>query len=325
MQIRPELRALRSNDALQRHAQRELKARVADWRAAAPVELAEDELARLAGGANLEDLPLLAAMFTSGDSTARQFVGGLVDSLCAGLAATPLGLVPLRHFTDDALASIMVARSGFATLSLQAFDGLAMARRPLPLSASFSPSCSWEAILAGSAPARLIHCRQIWPDHAELEVEPLQLRAGAAFARSNRTSALLLGRFEGCLVTLRMQCRKADGGVTREYRLDDGALLHQAAGTPRESRLELTAALLGRMGRTDAAPLLAAMAQEDGGSGLRWQALRECLGLDTAAGFRSLCAIARNPADPLAAPAEALCTQLRAAHPQLAEFEPCPA
>lgn len=325
MNFRPELQALRSDVTPQRHAQQLLNAQLEAWQAGAHGGLAEAELAHLASGAHLEDLPLLAALVTPDDPSANQFVGALVRNLCAALAEAPLGMVPLRHFTDDALASVMLARSGFATLSLQAFDGLGMVRRPRPVSVSFSPSESWEQVLAGSAPAELIHCRQTYSDRVDLEIEPIELRPGTVLARSNRDTALSIGKFKGCLVTLRLQRRSAIGGVTREYQLADGALVHQAAGTPRESRLELTAALLGRMGRVDAAPLLASMAQEEGGAGLRWQCLRECLGLDSAEGFRTLSGIARDSADPLFAPARGLRSQLLEAHPQLAEVDRCPA
>ncbi len=325
MKIRPELQALRSNDAPQRHAQRHLKSQIEAWRVAAPIGLAEAELSQLAGGALLEDLPLLDALFTSGDPSAGQFVGAFMSRLCAGLAEEPLGLVPLRHFTDDALSSLMLARSGFTTLSLQAFDGVGMARHPLPATATFTPCHSWEHVLAGSAKAELIHCRQAYPDRADLEAEPIILRPGMILTRSNSDTALSLGRFDGCMVTVRLQCRRTNGEVAREYRLEDGLLVHQAAGTPRESRLELTAALLGRMGRADAAPLLSAMAQELGDVGLRWQSMRECLVLDSEEGFRTLCTIAQSPADPLFGPAVALRAQLLETHPQLAEVELCPA
>ncbi len=325
MIIRPELQALRSDDTPQRHAQLQLKIVLAEWQASASARLAEAELTRLADGALLEDLPLLAALFSAEDPSALEFVGNLVGRLCKGLAQAPLGQIPLRHFTDDALASIMLARSGFATLSLQAFDSVGIARRQRAVSASFAPGQSWEHVLAGSVSADLVHCRKVWSDRAELEVEPIELGQGSTLVRSNRDTALQLGRISGLLVILRLQCRSASGGVTCEYTLADGRLVHQAASTSRESRLELTAALLGRMGRADASPLLAAMAQEAGSAGLRWQALRECLGLDSAEGFRTLSAIARSSADPLAAPAAALRAQLLETHPQLAEVKPCPA
>ena len=105
--------------------------------------------------------------------------------------------------------------------------------------------------------------------------------------------------------------------MTREFALADGALIHQAAGNPRDSRVEMMLALLGRMGRSDAAPLAAAIAREPGSAGMRWQALREALALDTLAGMRALAALA---ADELHQPASALRAQLVTLHPQLAEI-----
>ena len=79
-------------------------------------------------------------------------------------------------------------------------------------------------------------------------------------------------------------------------------------------------ALLGRMGRTDAAPQLAGIACEPGSAALRWQALRECLSLDTATGFDALSEVARRADDELAAAAGALRSQLVEAYPQLKEL-----
>jgi len=109
----------------------------------------------------------------------------------------------------------------------------------------------------------------------------------------------------------------------------EGRLVHQSAGTIGESAQELMLALLGRMKRADAVPLMARMSGE-GGESLRWQALRECLALDSGAGFRALCAIAADPGDVLAAPAGALRAQLLEAYSVLAgmleaEDMPCPA
>lgn len=92
----------------------------------------------------------------------------------------------------------------------------------------------------------------------------------------------------------------------------------------RASRHEMMVALLGRMGRTEAAPEMAAMESEPGDDSLRWQALRECLALDTETGFRALCAVAGAAADPLAAAAGALRAQLVEAHPQLLALEDVP-
>lgn len=319
MIVRPELRALRCDDTPQRHAQARMVAVLAQWRTTPAAASAGAELARFAAGSPLGELPLLAALFTPGDAAAATFTGALMSALIARLAADPLGQVPLRHYADDMLASLMLARSGMATLSLQATDGPGLSRRPAPVSVSFCPSETYEHVLAGQAAAERIELRARRPAAAaDLTRVPFDLRAGMVCHRHGAREALLLHPFTGSLVTLKLQRRSGPGEVTREYRLADGALVHQAAGNPRDSRLELTAALLGRMGRGDAAPLLAAMAEEQGSAALRWQALRECLGLDSAAGFRALCTIAARADDPLAAPAGALRAQLLETYPALA-------
>jgi hypothetical protein len=84
--------------------------------------------------------------------------------------------------------------------------------------------------------------------------------------------------------------------------------------------------LLGAMGRTDAVPVFADIAKQ-GGEQLRWEALRNCLALDSVAGFQALGKVAGDPDDTLVGSAAALKTQLLAAHPQFSKLEeaPCPA
>ena len=102
--------------------------------------------------------------------------------------------------------------------------------------------------------------------------------------------------------------------------------MHRASGCRAESQREMATALLGRMGRNDAAPLLAELAMS-GSAHIRWQTLRECLSLDTGEGFAVLSRIAADPRDELAVPAGALRARLLEAHPQLSHIEEavCPA
>ena len=325
MHIRPELAALRSDDAPQRRAQARLIAVVDDWRATPPVAAAAAELGSFAKGIPLDDLPLLSALFTAGDPSAQQFTSSLVALLVAELRDDPLGQVPLRHFSDGMLASLVLARQGGAALVLQAIDGAALAKKPEPLAVSFAATETWEHVLAGSATVERVRIAEALPDRAVLRRESVDIAPGMVSRRFCAGEAQILRRVPGTLVALKLQRALDPSEPTREYRLADGALIHQAAGSPRESRLELTAALLGRMGRSDAAPLLAAMAEEQGGTGMRWQALRECLGLDSALGFATLRTIAQRAGDPLAAPAGALVAQLLEQYPELAGVARCPA
>ncbi len=325
MQLRPELLALRSNDAPQRQLQGQLIAALDGWRARAPVARALDELARFGSGAPLAKLPALTALFSPGDPAAGQLAGGLVGLLTAKLAAAPLSLVPLRHHCDETISTLAIASHGAATLALQAADGTGIARRKPAVSVGFAPGETFEHVLSGSAEAELLRRSSERPGGAELHASPCHLEPGTVMQRDSANEALVLRKVNGILVSLKLQRRAAAGSVTREYRLDDGALVHQAAACARESRLELTAALLGRMGRRDAAPLLAAMAEEEAGQSLRWQSLKECLGLDTATGFAALCRIAASASDPLAAPAGALRAQLLESYPELTGLGACPA
>lgn len=325
MLLRPELLALRSDDTPQRQAQAALHRLSAQWRASGSGAGLNEALTAYARGEPLAHLPPLARLFAPGDPAALRLTRDLIDRVATALAAAPWGQVPLRHKLDDMTATLVLGTAGNAALVLQAIDGAGLRRRPAALTASFSPGETYDHVLTGAADARLIELRGERAAAADLAVTRCQLIAGTVTRRSGAHQTLLIDAVPTTLVTLKLQRRPASGSVTREFRLADGTLAHQAAGNPRESRFELAAALLGRMGRCDAAPLLAAMAEEHGGQSLRWQSLKECLGLDSGTGFAALSRIAAQAGDPLAKPAAALRAQLLEVYPQLAGAVPCPA
>ena len=314
MHLHPVLAALRSDDAPQRQAQTALFGATAAWRMAEAEAMSA--LAAFGAGEELGDCPRLAELF-SDSAHAMAFAAGFVGDMAQALVLAPLGHLPLRHFTDGTVSTLLLARSGRAALFLAAIDGEGLSTQRPPVSVSFAGTESHEAILAGSARAELVS--------ADRERTELTLAPGSMLSRDCSRRALVLREVSGTLVSLRLQRRGDDPPPTREIDLATGRLVHQAAARAEESRAELMIALLGRMGRSDAAPALTRIALERGPQALRWQALRECLGLDTAAGFAVLDQIARSPTDPLAPPAGALRAQLIEAHPQLAEIVLCPA
>lgn len=323
MLIREELQALRSNDAPQRQAQAELCSAVDAWRASPRYQAIEADLVNFAGGTAPAKLPALSGLFSPDSPAARNLVDRLIATLAGQLEDRPLGQVPLRSSTDGTLSTLVLASAGKAALVVQAVDGQALARRSAGVTISFAPGETWEHVLSGSAEAELVRIAGPLPGGAALERTPCVLSPGQINFRDSTCESLQLRRVRATLVTLKLQRRLAEGATSREYRLDDGSLVHQAAASAHESRLELAATLLGRMGRTDAAPLLVAMAEERGGRSLRWQALRECLALDTAQGFAALCRIAARSDDPLAEPAGALRAHLLETYPQLREHAEC--
>ncbi|HCF25543.1 MAG TPA: hypothetical protein DER67_08540 [Novosphingobium sp.] len=319
------MRALRSNDAPQRSAQAAVGEVLGAWRDSGQGLQVERELRLFSGGAAIEDLPFLSTLFCQNESAPIHFVEHLLLPLLGRLKADPLTQSPLRFSTDDIQTTLVIAKFRNTTLTLQSVSGAALDRKPYPNSASFSPTETYDRILAGTARVLKVAVEQQLPNGALLSCNESVIEQGQVRHRYGRSEAQLLRSVQGSLVTLKLQRPTADHDVTREYALDGGRLLRQAAGTPHDSRLELAAALLGRMARLDAAPLLSVMAEEEGNPSLRWQALRECLGLDTARGFRTLCSLASRADDPLAVPAGALRAQLLETYPELSGVSECPA
>lgn len=325
MLIHPELRALRDDDGPQRQAQAALIDAVGAWRQRPHVAGLLADLAALDKGAEIAARPALAALFTGASDTGSSLADEVASLVAAVLRENPLGHVPFRHFADEVIATLQLVKAGNVTLSLVAIDGEGLAKRPAATTVDFSPSEVWEHVLAGSARAAVIDRGKTTPAACDLRESEVKLAPGTVIVRDARRRSMQLREVAGRLVSLRLQRREAGLEPTREYDLVSGRLVHQAAGNPRDSRLELMMALLGRMGRADAAPVMAAMSRERISAALRWQALRECLALDSAAGFAALTQVAQSIDDELAPAAGALRSQLIETYPQLQELVPCPA
>lgn len=320
MQSGNQIAALQADPGLQIAAQDGLLAALARWKAADEVAAVLTQFEKFSGGAALPDLPSLAALFGGEHAeAARAFVAPLLAAWSQCLVKELFGVVPMRHHAGAHMATLMLAQAGGCMLNLVAIDGVKLAGSQLACSASFAPAEVWEVVLQGSGSGRLIE-----RSGATITTHPLTLAPGLALGREAERECLLIDGAAGALLMLRLQRRHHTTSPRREYALDDGRLLRQASATPAESRHEVAVALLGRMGRTDAGPLLAEIARDEGhGDSLRWQALRECLALDTRTGFWTLTAIARAGSDSLAVPAGALRAQLLESYPQLAEVELC--
>ncbi|HEX7711010.1 MAG TPA: hypothetical protein VF418_08715 [Sphingomonadaceae bacterium] len=317
MRFDPVLRALRGDAAPQRQAQHALIAVRDEWLADPCAAEVLRALGAYGSGAALADCaPLAAAMRTL--RGARAFADGLLDRVVPALRAAPLGIAPFRHVSHRGVSSLLLARAGRAMLMLSAREPAC----PVPASIAFADGEQHEIVLAGAAQAHLVTLRAVDQGNADLARRTLALRAGSRIALDQAREALVVGRVERRLVVLRLIRGAVRPRPGREFALADGAFRRQASGDIDESRREMMFALLGRMERRDAAPTLAAIARDGAASPhLRWQALRESLALDTAAGFAALGAIARDVTDPLGEQAGVLRAQLVEAHPALGVLE----
>ena len=322
MIAQPALITLRGDDTQQRSAQQALHLAFAQWRAGPAWAKLIAEIGQYARSGELAGCKALESLFGDDGTSAKELSCDFVAMVAEAITGSPLGHVPLRHFSDGITSTLQLVRTGNCVLSLCAVTGEG---RPEPETVSFGPNRVHTRILAGRAQADLVECNPADELGVRLKFRGIALAPGVSLDLAGETQALVIRRIDGCLLSLKLQRRDDNALLFREYDLLTGRLAHQSAGNPRDSRIEMMLALLGRMNRADAAPLRAGIALEQGASSLRWQALRECLALDTLEGFRALNAIADAPNDPLEGPALSLRAQLLEQHPQLREIAKCPA
>lgn len=317
MRIDPAIAALAANPAPLFGAGEAVRA-WSDNPAVAPL-LAE--LRCYGSGAELKECPGLAGLIAAeacGAAFARRAAAVAVQHL----RAAPLALWPWRHFSNGVLHSVTLAAEGDASLSLAVVDGALWraARDPAaPDLAAFQPGTLHAVVVGGTASGRVLRNRSNDPARAQIDTRTIAFAPGTAFTIEGEREALALDAIDGLLLTLRLYRRPAGNAPARQYDIASGALIHQAAGEQGDSRAELMMALLRAMERGDAASTIAALARS-GAPPARWQALRECLALDTATGFAALIEVAGQADDPLCVPARRLTETLAAQHPALARM-----
>lgn len=328
MQGRPFLNALRSDEADWAQGQTALAERLTAWRAEPSVSAVLTAMACFGAGSALELCHPLAELFNADGARAQDFARQFVAAGVDGLDAHPLGQLPLPHGRRDAVPTLVLARTGRASLALAVYDGAALGRLPAPKTAKFEPQETWLTVLSGSGKADMILRRDGDGPRAVLQSGRIDLTPGTTFYRYGLREAMQVRRATGGLVVLRLQRALADQESAQEYSLPDGALVHQAAARPDDTRCELVLSLLGRMNRQDALTQMARIALREAdrgaGQGLRWEAVREVLSLDTRAGVDLLMRLSGGADDPLAQPAASLLASLLQNWPDLGRAEPCP-
>lgn len=322
MQIDTVIAALRGDHAPQRLAQQAMGRARDAWRGDPGAAALIADFESYGAGLPMADCPTLQRVFTA-PGEAERLLRLLSQHYCSALAANPLGHPTFRHSFDGVISSLLLARAGRAQLLLQAREP----GQTNPRSHIFADATMHDAFVAGSGTARLV---RMLPDGArgpKFTSESLELAAGSRVAIDLSREALVIENVSRRLVMVRLVRQAECPAPGREYDIESGELIGQSAAEIATSRQEAILTLLGRMGRTEAAPEAARIALDRGDISLRWLALRECLALDSGEGFAALSRIARRRGDPLAANAGALRAQLLESYPQLAKVEeqPCPA
>ena len=317
MRIDDHIAALRDDPVSQRLAQQQLDQAKADWLGQPQVAGLADELEQYSRGQSLAQLHGLQEVMTSHEA-ASAMVENWQAHFVQAVRENPLGHVPLKHNYAAGFATLRLFEAGPVTLSLVTYEQVD--RQVQPQVAAFSEREQYEIVIAGRAQG-LLYTR---PDEdglaAGVDVASQRLRSGSTIALESDRCSRQITDVRGRLLLLQLGRAAAEPGPVKEIRISDGMIVHQSSGTKRESQISMAMAVLTELGREDAAPACASLAQS-GPDYLRWDALRHTLALDPVRGFCLLGPMANDSDDELAQPARELRDQLAAAHPQLLQME----
>jgi len=280
------------------------------WRARADVAAVLADCATWAAGAPLAGCAALTGLLQL--DRARAFADGVLTAMAEAWRADPLAQLPFRHSASGGIDALQLYRVDGVSLSLVAMQPSV----PAPVrSITFTDCERYEIVLAGTGRAIAFYDEGGGPPREKVFL----LSPGRSFSGDVRHSRAVV-QLDAPLVLLRLAKEPEHPQPTREVDIATGSVLHRASASPADSRIELAAAVLGAMGRSDAAQPLAAYACGQAGEGARWQALRNALAIDTATGFAALCRIAGQTDDPVRPDAQALLHSLCTAYPQLAKL-----
>ena len=305
MDTHPDITALRGCVAPQRNIQSAMMETKAAWSEMIDAKFMA-ELSAFSNGTPLSQCVALNRLLAVvGD--AHRIVDDIIARCLAVLEKEPLAIAPFRHQFQGGIGVIQLAISGNAALSLVMYE---RAADTMAQTVCFTDSDCHELVLRGSARGRIISIAETEERAVELTRSALILERGKSVSVIGRGQAKLLDCIDENLVVLRLSRSPQHPFPTREYSLATSRLIHSASGNRSESQHELWITLLGAMERVDAAPILADIVAENHGDTVRWQALRQALGLDTAIGMEALRQASANTCDSLSNPAISLLGQL---------------
>jgi hypothetical protein len=306
MQVHPDMARLRSSDAPQPSCDAALTA----WRTLPQVSAARTALAQYDAGAALGDVPDLARL-THELAAARAFAAGLITPLMAALRAEPLAHLPLGHSAAPGMARLRVIECGRSAVTLTA---LATRAHRVSPSALFEDGSVHELVVAGAGTA-MLHCI----NGGALVSEPLTLAPGAMMTRTGHDTARQITAITRPLLLLQVTRAAVQPGPSRELATADGRLIQTISGCKRTSQQIMALGVLGALQHPAGIGAMDALARDPARQrDLRWEALRQVLGMDAVRGLALLTAMAGDVADPLSAPAKALRQQLLSTHPDCA-------
>ena len=315
MHVHPAIAALRGTTVSQRRAMAATKEAMDQghkaWLQQAEIRHVREELIQYGSGAELEACEALLSL-THDQARAAAFVEALIGPTLGVLKTHPLAETPYRFKVSQGLATLQVLEAAGATLSLLAYEPLEDVQPQT--SALFSDRDVHDSVVSGSASC-VVH---ILDEAGAISSKPIRLAPGDCLATKARIGVRHIVRVERTLLILRLAREPRRPKPVREIALDTGVELRTASGDKSASQALMAISVLGALrdfGALDVMHATALNREED--PDVRWEAVRQTLGLAAMRGLEALDTLARREDDPLSAPAVALRDQLLTTQPDL--------
>lgn len=247
--------------------------------------------------------------------SAKALVGELMDKALLALRQHSLAEVPFRFKLSQGLATLQLMQCGGATLSLAAYEPLPGAEAPP--TALFSDREVHELVLCGEASG----VSHRWEGEGRLTSAQHRWQQGSKVMLRARCEARQILKVERSLLLLQLTREPKRPAPTRLVSLETGETQHAASGDKPASQAVMALSVLGALKTRASLEVMEQTAcnlAED--QDVRWEALRQALGIDTACGLKLLSKLQERIDDPLANPSRALCAQLFKAHPELRDL-----
>ncbi|XBL68212.1 hypothetical protein VO57_008635 [Citromicrobium bathyomarinum] len=246
MHVDAALREFAGDSRAQAAAQDRVLAARAEWQARPQVARVLADCRTLRNTGDFARCGALEALIHGG--AAQEFVAQFIAAMLAAWRDQPLAQLPFRHSYACGQGIVHIHRDGPVTLALVLVERDA-ARAPRTI--AFSDCDRREVVLAGQRAA----VRYTRRDGAPPVAKEVRLAPGTVLT-ADADNSRAIAAVDAPLVLLRVAREPAHPRPTREVELATGRIVHRASPSPADGRAELAAALLGAMGRTDAAPML---------------------------------------------------------------------
>jgi len=227
-----------------------------------------------------------------------------------------LGEAPFRFRVSHGLATLQLLTSKGATLSLAVYEPLGGGSNPSE-TALFCDRAVDEIVIAGQAKAR----HHAIMAEGMVKSDTIELRPGDTLGLRPLIEMREIVDVERSLVILQLTREPDRPRPTRKVDLQTGAILRIASGDKSASQSVMALSVLGAMksyGALDVMERTALNAEEN--LEVRWEAVRQTLGLGAVRGVAVLQNLAKRADDPLRQPAVNLLKQVLTAQPDLSRL-----